>query len=155
MIEDDKGQISIEFILIVGAVLTMVIVGIPIILKNAEMNRGLSAARDGATFGAGMRGMGYAGENVDNQPSGVVKIINITLENQGKISGLDWYRLRFYVSAPNDMIDNPTCVSSSVGSTITNQALRYVHYSFNGEWLSLVSRVNGSYYSFTAACTFV
>ncbi len=46
---DDKGQVSIEFVLVVGAVLTMVIVAIPLILKNAEMNKALSAARDGAT----------------------------------------------------------------------------------------------------------
>lgn len=149
----EQGQISIEFVLILGAVLTMTVVAIPMVLKNAEMNRGLAAARDGATFGAGMRGLGFSSGG--GNTAGMVKIINMTPERQAPVGDLDWYRLRFYISAPSSLIDNPTCVSSSVGSTITNQALRYVHYSFNGEWLNLVSRVNGSYYSFTAACTFV
>ncbi len=150
---DDKGQVSIEFVLVVGAVLTMVIVAIPLILKNAEMNKALSAARDGATMGAGMRGLGYSSSG-GNEP-GVVKIINMTPEYQNKVGELDWYRLRFYLSVPSEMIDDPTCTQSSIGSTVTNQAMRYTHYAFNGEWLNLVSRVNGSYYSFTASCVFV
>lgn len=153
MIDDDKGQISIEYILVIGAILIMVIAGIPVIMKNAEMNRGLTAARDGATKGAAMRGMGFSstGGNV----AGVVKIINITPEYQGNVNGTDRYLLRFYISVPSNMIDNPTCTSSSVGSTITNQALRYMHYSFNSEWLPVVGSVTGSYYRFTASCDFV
>ncbi|MFQ5801166.1 MAG: hypothetical protein ACE5HH_05555 [Candidatus Hydrothermarchaeales archaeon] len=154
MIKDSRGQVSIEFILVIGAILTMTIVGIPMILKNAEMNKGLSAARDGATYGAAMRGMGYAGENVNVQPSGVVKIINITPIYNGTVNGTERYQLRFYISAPDEMIDNPTCVSSSIGGTIRMQARRYMNYAFTGSW-STTSPIWGSYYSFTTSCRFV
>jgi hypothetical protein len=151
---DEKGQISIEFILIVGAVLTMVIVGIPMILKNAEMNRGLTAARDGATKGAAMRGLGFSstGGNV----AGVVKIINMTPIYKGNTStGLDKYQLKFYLSVPSDMIDNPTCVQSSIGGTIRVQATSFMNYAFAGEYSTGFAAVNGSYYSFTTSCEFV
>jgi Flp pilus assembly pilin Flp len=90
---EERGQASIEFILVVGAILVMVVAGIPIIQKNAEMNRGLTAARDGATKGAAMRGLGYAGDGVTPQPSGAIKILNITPEYQGPSGDLEHYKL--------------------------------------------------------------
>jgi Class III signal peptide len=146
MKSDEGGQISIEFILIVGAVLTMTVVAIPMVLKNAEMNRGLAAARDGATFGAGMRGLGfsYAGGNV----AGKVKILNLTpiFKDSTSYPGTDWYLLRFYVSIPDAL------PSSSVCGTIATQARSNLRYAFTGDYGTSTSAVNGSYYSFTVGC---
>lgn len=153
MKNEDKGQISIELVLVVGAILTMVVVAIPMILKNAEMNRGLSAARDGATFAAGMRGMGYSFDG--GNPSGVIKIVNMTVIQNGMTGDLEKYQIKFYISAPSEMIDNPTCVSSSIGGSIRSQATNYMNNAFNGNWVSGFAPVNGSYYSFTTSCEFV
>ncbi|MFQ5816082.1 MAG: class III signal peptide-containing protein, partial [Candidatus Hydrothermarchaeaceae archaeon] len=148
---EEKAQISLEFVLIVGAFLVIAITVFPVITKQNELNKALTAARDGATFGAGMRGMGFRGEDVDELPGGVVKIDRLELELQGKEGELDWYRIRIYLKVPEYMKDDPTCTSSSMGSTVTNQALIYINHVFNGEWPStgVVSRVNTTHYSFT------
>jgi uncharacterized protein (UPF0333 family) len=146
VIEDNKGQVSLEFILVVGAIMTMTIVGIPMILKNTEMNKGLSAARDGATYGAAMRGVGYAGSGVSSQPSGVVKIdrIEYTItENPGSLNNVS---IRIYAKIPSNMDTTSIC------DTIETQAQRYVAYALHGRWISgavvQISERTGSYYVF-------
>ncbi len=147
------SQIAIEFIIIVGIVLLIVVAVTPSIMKQQELNKALSAARDGAAFGAGMRGLGFEGAGVNEVPEGIVKIEKIELVTGGIESGLQKYTIRFYVSAPEYIKTNPSCTFTTVGATITNQALRYVKYAFTGAWPgSTVSRVNTSYYTFTAGC---
>ena len=142
--DGEKGQISIEFILILGAVLTMAIVVIPMVLKSAEMNRGVTAARDGATKGAAMRGLGFSSGS--GNVAGVVKIINITPMYLGTSGDLDRYRFRFYVSIPDDLPGLSVC------GTIATQARSNLRYAFTGEYGTSGSAVNGSYYSFTTGC---
>ncbi len=144
MMRDDKGQVSIELILVVGAILTMVLVVIPMVLKNAEMNKGLTAARDGATKGAAMRGMGYSSDG--GNPSGTVKLINMTPIFNSTVGGKERYLLRFYVDIPSNMD------STSVCGTIRRQALSHLSYSFYGAWSTSFSDVIGSYYIFQASC---
>jgi uncharacterized protein (UPF0333 family) len=145
MIEDNKGQISIEFLLVVGAILTMVVVATPIILKNAEMNRGLTAARDGATKAAAMRGLGFSSNG--GNAAGVVKIIRIET-NITVIEGApDTVSLGIYAKIPSNLD------STSVCDTIETQAQRYVAYAFTGQWpvgeVVPIADITGSYYSFT------
>ncbi|HDH27625.1 MAG TPA: class III signal peptide-containing protein [Euryarchaeota archaeon] len=143
---DEQGQISIEFILILGAVLTMAIVAIPMVLKSAEMNRGVTAARDGATKGAAMRGLGFSATT--DHKTGVVKIINLTSEYNGtSATGLEKYRLRFYVKM-SDGLDK-----SSVCTSIRQAASSNLNYAFAGKYTTSFAAVDGSYYSFTTACT--
>ncbi|WP_456475175.1 class III signal peptide-containing protein [Candidatus Pyrohabitans sp.] len=155
-LRDSRGQISIEFIILVGAIMVMVIAVFPYILRSNELSKAHAAARDGATFAAGMRGLGYKGENVNELPSGVVKITGVEMIRVGNYSNLDWYRFNISISAPSYMIDDPTCTQSSLGSTITNQALQYVYYAFNGEWWDsgFISNVTTNRYRFTATCNF-
>ena len=149
---NEKAQISIEMVLITGAIMIMAISVYPFILQQSELNKATAAARDGATFGAAMRGMGYS-YNGGNE-AGTVKIQNLTFENQGPFGDRTWYRIRFYVHSPEYLKDNPSCSNSKIGSSIITQGLRSVHFAFNGEWPGpLVSRVNTSTYSFTGACT--
>ena len=144
---EEKGQVTIEFTLVVGAILLMTVVVIPMTLKNAEMNRALTAARDGASKGAVMRGLGF--EASSGNETGVVRIINMTPEYVGKTGDLDWYRLRFYVSAPGNMDQ------SSLRGTIRQQARSQINYAITGQWDPSFDEVNGSYYSFTTAVSFV
>lgn len=151
-LRDSRGQVSLEFIILVGAILVMVVAAFPYIARANELNKALAAARDGATFAAGMRGLGYRGENVAEIPPGVVKIKKIEMVNQGNYSNLQWYRFEIHISAPSYITSNSTYRQSLCG-TVTNQAMRYVYYAFNGEWKDY-SRVNTTYYSFTAGCEF-
>jgi type II secretory pathway pseudopilin PulG len=149
------SQIAIEFILIVGIVLLIVVAVTPTIIKQQELNKAVSAARDGATFGASMRGMGFHGD-VNEAPEGIVKIEKLLLEEQPPEDGKTWYQIRFQVSMPEYMKESSTCTQTTVGSTITNQALRYINYTFTGTWQSgTVSKVYTDRFKFTAACDFV
>jgi hypothetical protein len=151
MIKDNEGQVAIEFILVVGAILTMVVVAAPMILKNAEMNRGLSAARDGATKAAAMRGLGYAGQGVDMQPAGVVKINNLTYSVVEIADAQDNVTITISAKIPNSMDGSKIC------SSIRTQAQRYIAYAFTGDWpagavVPLDDRT-GSYYVFKVSCS--
>ncbi len=146
----NRAQVSIEFIILVGALLVMVIAVFPYILKTNELNKALSAARDGATFGAGIRGVGYQSGSVE-APPGRIKIKSVILERLGRCGSLECYRFRIVIMMPSYYSSNSSYVNS-IRSTIRNQALRFVYYAFNGEYpaSSVIYRVNTNYYSFNA-----
>ncbi len=146
----NRAQVSIEFIILVGALLVMVIAVFPYILKTNELNKALSAARDGATFGAAMRGVGYQSGSVE-APPGRIKIKSVTLERQGRCGSLECYRFRIVIMMPSYYSSNSRYVNS-IRSTIRNQALRFVYYAFNGDYppSPIIYRVDTSYYSFNA-----
>jgi type II secretory pathway pseudopilin PulG len=150
------SQIAVEFILIVGIVLLIVVAVTPTIMKQQELNKALSAARDGAAFGSSMRGMGFAGEGVNELPEGIVKIERIALEEQPPEDGKTWYRIRFYISAPNYMKDNSVCSSSSIGMTVRKRSVSYINYAFYGSWTPDDElKVNTTNFKFTTACDFI
>lgn len=156
-LRDSRGQISIEFIILVGAIMVMVIAVFPYILRSNELSKAHAAARDGATFAAGMRGLGYKGGNVNELPSGVVKITGVEMIRVGNYSNLDWYRFSISISAPGYMIDDPTCTQSSIGMSTVRQAIKHVCYAFYGNWSGegcTSLSVNTTYYRFTATCNF-
>ncbi len=144
----NRAQVSIEFIILVGALLVMVIAVFPYILKTNELNKALSAARDGATFGAAMRGVGYQSGSVE-APPGRIKIKSVTLERLGRCGSLECYRFRIVVMMPSYY----SPYVNSITRTIRNQALRFVYYAFNGDYpppKPPLHRVNTTYYSFNA-----
>lgn len=154
---DRSGQISIEFIILVGAIMVMVVAVFPFITRANELSKAHAAARDGATFAAGMRGMGYRGSDVNEVAPGVVKITKVEMVKVGISGNRTHYRFNFHISAPNYMIDNPTCTQSSIGGSVISQAFRSVCYSFYGTWTGTQCGqrfVNTSRYHFTATCTF-
>ena len=155
MLREDRGQISIEFIILIGAIMVMVVAVFPFITRANELSKAQAAARDGATFAAGMRGMGYMPGSDKEIPPGVVKITRVDMVKVGNYSNLDWYRFYISVHAPDYILDNTTYRQSLCG-TIANQALRYVYYAFNGRWpsQSTISYVNTARYHFTVSCTF-
>lgn len=44
---NERGQISVEYILIVGLLLAMILVVYPYALRENELNKAVAAARDG------------------------------------------------------------------------------------------------------------
>jgi hypothetical protein len=155
ILKNCSGQVSIEFIILIGAIVVMVVAVFPYITRANELSKAHAAARDGATFAVGMRGMGYKPLNDKELPPGVVKITKVEMVKVGNYNGLVWYRFNISVYAPDYIADNSTYGQSLCG-TIINQALQYIYYAFNGRWSdnSILSRVNTSHYSFTATCTF-
>ncbi len=122
----------------------MTLVGIPFILKNAEMNRGLSAARDGATKGAAVRGLGFSSSG--GNEAGQIKIINMTVSYNSTVGDKDRYTLRFFVSIPDEIDSTSAC------NTIKRQALSHINKSLYGGWSSSFSDIEGSYYIFNVRC---
>jgi|GEM_PF-1636430 len=157
---EQKAQVGVEYIIIVGLLLSMILIVYPYALKQNELNKALAAARDGAVYGASLRGMGFKGEGVKEVPEGIIKIVRVEPEFQDSITvpGKDWYKLKIYISAPDYIKDNST-YANSVRGTITNQALSYIYYTFNGNWppggIVPGNRVNTNYYSFTAGWKWV
>jgi hypothetical protein len=140
MKNEEKGQISIELILVVGAILTMVVVAIPMILKSAEMNRGLTAARDGATKAIALRGMGYS-EGEGNE-AGVMKMTEITVVSLGPFDDNELLVLLIRISAPSEMQTDDNLF------LIRAESSSFINHALNGEYDRNWGFVDGSYYTF-------
>ncbi len=121
-----NGQVSIELALITGAIFVIAISVFPYIMDANTVNKGVSAARDGATFAQTMLNMGYTtgdaslprGEkvrvddisySVDTNASSNTKIVTITLT----ISGTS---------------------NTTIADEIVNQAGNSMYYAYNGQW---------------------
>jgi len=134
--------------------MVMVVAVFPFIMSANELSKAHAAARDGATFAAGMRGMGYRAADVNPVPEGVVKVLRVDMVKVGNYSNLEWYRFDILLSAPGYIADDAS-YASSLCATVRSQALRHVHYAFYGTWpAGAVSRVNTTRYTFTAGCDF-
>lgn len=153
-LEHRRAQVSVEFIIIVGIIMLIVVSLLPYITKQNELNKAVAAARDGATYGAAMRGLGFKGGGVDAVPEGVIRIERVERVEVNLSHDPPWYLLRIHIAAPSYIVNHAN--SSSVSRTICNQALRQMYYAFNGEYPNTgnTSRVNTSSYSFTCGYSF-
>ncbi len=137
----ERGQVAIEFILVVGAMMVIIMYTFPVLTRNAELNKGIAAARDGAQFGATMRGMGFTSTEIKNPP-GVIKIDRIEYDITENPDGVDDVSISIYVRGP------PELKTSSVMSTIENEAQRFTSKAISGEYTTSVSARTGEYYRF-------
>lgn len=124
-LKGQRGQTSIEIAMVTGVIFLIVVSVIPYITEVNVMNKGLSAAREGATYAQTMLNMGYAtntslplGDKVllegisyieDTTTEPGIKIVNITLTISGTTNG-------------------------AIATEIKNQAANYIYYSFNAQW---------------------
>lgn len=139
-----KAQVSVEFIFIVSIVIVFSIILWPTIIKANELNRGVAAARDGATFGATMRGLGYDYEGKD-YPSGTITIDRLDYEIIQTGQKKNNVSITIYVRGPSYFTYDQKV---SITSTIRNQAQRYVGKTFSGDFDTSVDNRQGSYYIF-------
>jgi hypothetical protein len=148
MKREEKGQISLELVLLTGFLLLLVVITIPALLKTNELNRGLAAARDGASYGATLRGMGFVGEGVGPNDEGVIRIENLTYQvsSDSGLDGRDSVEIWIHVRGPSHLN------TASVRSTIRTQTRRYVAHVLHGDWIAGASVSNeslsGTYYTF-------
>jgi len=148
MKEEEKGQVSLELVLITGFLLLLVVITILPILKTNELNRGLAAARDGVSYGATLRGMGFVGEGVSSNEEGVIQIENLTyqISSNSGLDGRDGVEIWVHVRGPSYLN------TASVRSTLRTQSKRYVAHVLQGDWIPGASVSNaslsGTYYTF-------
>ncbi len=134
-----KGQAAIEFILVVGAIMVIIMYTFPLITRHAELNKGIAAARDGAQFGAAMTGMGFG--STGGSTPGVIKLerVDYTIQDDSVIITI---RVRGF----------PEHNTDAIKTTISDQAQRYIVKALTGEWKDIgditASDHKGEYYTF-------
>lgn len=148
--EDTRGQVALEFILIVGLLTLIVLTAYPVLQKQMELDKALSAARDGAVYGASFRGMSYytSGTSQANRnPPGAIKITTVTLIPQGveEGSGKDMYQIKINALGPAYL----TAYENTIEASIKNYARSYVYNAFYGDYQGGFSPVYTSYHRFT------
>jgi hypothetical protein len=140
-----SGQTSIEIAFVTGAIFLIVISALPYITDANMMNKGVTAARDGATFSQTMLNMGYSTGDI-SLPRGErvhVDDISYTEETSGSIKIV---RIKLTISGTND---------NDVATEITSQAGNYIHYAFNAQWnTSTGGTVNVGDYRFIVSHVF-
>jgi uncharacterized protein (UPF0333 family) len=113
---DRKGQITLEFALLIGFIL-LIIMGITSYLgEDVELNQAMAAARSGAIEGTNINSFAiYPKESFDNNiethpqllnPS-TVKIININYKNFGFNSTYNKIRIQLRITASCPTVKNP------------------------------------------------
>ncbi|EKF84920.1 hypothetical protein [Methanobacterium formicicum] len=158
---DIKGQLPIEFLLMVGLSVIILIPLTVALSDSVELNQAMSAARTGAMQGAISDSLAiYPTESFqdytrENQrllnPSGV-KILKITYSNQGFHQGYQKTKiqLKIYASAPQ--VNNKTD-RNCLGDRINFNARKKITESFNTEDLTntLYNPAFSERYVFTTA----
>ncbi len=151
---DTKAQVALEYIIVVGAMLLIVTSMLPVITKQAELSKATAAVRDGATYGAALRALGFKAGSSSYVPEGAIKIKEIELVDKGTNGNLKSYMFRIHIIAPDYIKDNSN-YSNRVRASVCTQALRQLYYNFNGRYPgSIIGSVNTSYYYFTCGYTF-
>jgi len=141
---EKKGQISIEFIILIGFIFVLVLSLATLLNNENELNIAMAAARNGAIEGANINGIAiYPKSSFDdyilnNQiltyPDSI-KIIKIEKTNNGYHDTYNRTRiqLRVFVSSPNL---ERTTDKNSAGSRINYYVRKSIATSFNTEHLS-------------------
>ncbi|HEQ78391.1 MAG TPA: hypothetical protein ENI78_02065 [Euryarchaeota archaeon] len=152
---DRKAQAALEYIIVVGVMLLIVTSMLPVITKQAQLSKATAAIRDGATYGAGLRALGFKASKSNYVPDGAIKIKEIGMVNNGTNGNLKSYMSRIHIIAPDYIKDNST-YTHRVGASVCTQALRQLYYAFNGRYPGggKIDSVNTSYYYFTCEYTF-
>ncbi len=158
---DTKGQLPIEFLMLVGL---SVIILIPLIISlsdSIELNQAMTAARTGALQGAIYDSLAiYPTESfqdytVENQrllnPSGV-KIIKVTYLNQGFHQGYQKTKIQLKIYASALSVNNKTD-KNCLGDRINFNARKKIAESFKTENITntLYNPVFSDRYVFTTA----
>ncbi|MEE8401553.1 MAG: class III signal peptide-containing protein [Candidatus Hydrothermarchaeaceae archaeon] len=121
-----RGQVSIEMALVTGAILLIVISVIPYITTENTLNKGVSAARNGATFGKTMLNMGYTAGGASLSGGERVAIADIDYSvDKTSTPGTKIVNIVFTISGTSN---------TAAADEIVNQAANSVHYAFTGTY---------------------
>jgi hypothetical protein len=141
---ENNGQVSIEFILLIGISFVLVLSLAAILNSENELNIAMTAARNGAIEGANIDGVAIYPRNsfddyvLNNQiltyPDSI-KIIRIEKVNNGYHDVYNRTRIQLRVFASSSNLKETTD-KNSVGSRINYYIRKSIANSFNTEHLS-------------------
>lgn len=121
-----NGQASVEIAIVTGAIFLIVVSVLPYITDANTMNKGISAARDGATFAQTMLNMGYASGGTSLPRGDRVSVDDISYSTDTTTSpGTKIVEITLTISGTSD---------TDVADEIVNQAGNSIYYAYNGEW---------------------
>lgn len=108
MITDNKGQISAEFLLLVGSLIVVMLIALSFIASQNELSLAMSAARNGVYEGSSYASSAIYPTDTLNDYSksdyvmlvpSSVEIVNISYEDMGYDSNFEKNRIQFKVYA--------------------------------------------------------
>ncbi len=158
---DNKGQISAEFLFLLGVLILIVMLSVVFVAQEYELNIAMAAARNGATEGAAALSGGIYPEDTFREYStsktGLlspysVEIINISYADLGHDINYDKKRIQFKVYAKTSQRFNSDELVS-IGDRINYNLRKSLAVSFNSTASTnkLYNPVFSSHYVYTTA----
>lgn len=158
---DIKGQLSLEFVIIAGLMLTITLCLAPILGNDIELTQAMGAARNGAIKGANINSFAiypedvfenYTNENLRLINPVSVKIVEINYKNYGFNATYNKTRIQLRITASAPSIKNSKD-KNSLGDRINFYARKSICESFGTSNLTnkLYNPVFSSRYVFTTA----
>lgn len=143
--KNERGQVSFEFILIVGLVLLMVVTIMPYAMAQHEFNRAIAAARDGAQLGAAMIGLGYKppDSTFKANNTGPIKIVGMRYEYYGKLYNRSYYNITLRISGPPN---TKILERKEIAEEIEDESRRFMNMTFSGKFQHSLRIFTSRYY---------
>jgi uncharacterized protein (UPF0333 family) len=136
----ERGQVSLEFVLVTGVIFVVVISIFPYITEQNILNKAITVARDGGTYGVSMLNMGYT-TNFDmtiTYPNNTWKLKDTKIAFDQVVDNIKVYNITLYVDTGTD---TPPASNSGTGKFLGAIATNYLHYAFLGNWTSINSNL--------------
>ncbi|KZX15120.1 hypothetical protein [Methanobrevibacter filiformis] len=159
---DETGQLSMEFIILIGFVLVLVILAVNVINTENELNTAISGARNGVMEGISINSLaiypkttydGYAVNNSFLTYPKSIKLLKIEQINQGFDSNYNKTKiqLKIYVSSSYNILNRAD--KESIGDRINFNARKSIATIFKTTNLSnaLYNPAFSNNYRFTTA----
>ena len=159
--KDNSGQISGEYLLLMGSLVIIMILSAVFIFENQELNTAMIAARNGANEGIATSSQAiypedtfrdYSKSNTELLHPYSLEIINISYEDLGTDSNYQKKKIQFKVYAKTDYdFDKKDLVS--IGDRINYNLRKSLAYTFNTTQTTnkLYNPVFSQHYIYTTA----
>lgn len=158
---DVKGQSSAEFLLLMGFFIALTVVSSIFILEEDELNKAMTAARNGVNEGITIDSLAVYPDDVYREyelskedllhPS-LIKLVNINYTNMGMDLSYNKEKIQFKVTVESSTILDKT-LQDSMGDWINYHLRKSLAITFNSENLTneLYNPVFSKDYVFTTA----
>ena len=161
MITDNNGQISAEFLLLVGSLIVVMLIALSFIASQNELSLAMSAARNGVYEGSSYASSAIYPTDTFNDYSksdyvmlvpSSVEIVNISYEDMGYDSNFEKNRIQFKVYAHSSK-DLDKKELDSIGDRINYNLRKSIALTFETTKLTnkLYNPVFSPHYIFTTA----
>jgi hypothetical protein len=129
--KNQRGQTSVEIAIVSGAILMISVTMFPYLVEANTLNKGISSARDGATFAQTMINMGYTSDDFSGAtlPQGDrvhVDRVGYLVERE-YMPDTDRVSITLTISGTSD---------NNIAQQVQNQAGDFIYFNFYGAWPS-------------------